>query len=157
MSVNIVLIFLVLIIIFLLSYKKIQLGIDYIKEQIAIDFKKRTNLDWYTLNRLSAPKQFMWGLERLFKSPVLYFDDNFLYITKSSDPVIKHPISAIIELRKTNVMINDVRVWKIIINDAGKQIIYKFRIYRNFNLFIEKVSENPNAIIDERYVWKIFE
>ena len=129
--------------------------IDYIKDQIAIDFKKRTNLDWYTLNRLSAPKSFIWGF--LFKSPVLYFDNNYLYITKSSDPVIKYLISTIIELRKTNVMINDRRVWKIIINDAGKQIIYKFRVYSNFNLFLEKVRENPNAIVDERYVWKIFE
>lgn len=144
-----------LIVLLLLNYKKIQLLIDYIKEQIAIDFKKRTNLDWYTLNRLSAPKSFIWGL--LFKSPVLYFDDTNLYITKSSDPVIKYPISTIIELRKTNVMINDARVWKIIINDAGKQMIYKFRVYRNFNLFLEKVSRNPNAIVDERYVWKIFE
>ncbi|MNE89901.1 hypothetical protein D3C80_1873600 [compost metagenome] len=87
----------------------------------------------------------------------MYFDDTNLYITKSSDPVIKYPISTIIELRKTNVMVNDRRVWKIIINDAGKQIIYKFRVYSNFNLFLEKVSENPNAIVDERYIWKIFE
>ena len=158
MNVYIVLFLLLLIVIALLNYKKIQLFIDYIREQIAIDFKKRTNLDLYTLTRLSAPKPFMWGLERfLFKSPVLYFDNNYLYITKSSDPVIKYLISTIVELRKTNVMINDVRVWKIIINDAGKQIHYKFRIYRNFSLFLEKVSENPNAIVDERYVWKIFE
>ncbi|MFH6989203.1 hypothetical protein ACHRVW_15790 [Flavobacterium collinsii] len=155
MNLYFILALLALIVLLLLNYKKIQLLIDYIKKQIAIDFKKRTNLDWYTLNRLSAPKSFIWGI--LFKSPVLYFDDNYLYITKSSDPVIKYPISAIIELRKTNVMINEARVWKIIINDAGKQMIYKFRVYRNFNLFLEKVSQNPNAIVDERYIWKIFE
>lgn len=155
MNLYIILAILVLIAILLLNYKKIQVIIDYIKEQIAIDFKKRTNLDWHKLNRLSAPKSFIWGL--LFKSPVLYFDDTNLYITKSNDPVIKYSISTIIELRKTNVMINDRRVWKIIINDAGKQIIYKFRVYSNFNLFLEKVSENPNAIVDERYIWKIFE
>ena len=155
MNLYIILAILALVAILLLNYKKIQLFIDFIKEQIAIDFKKRTTLDWYTLNRLSAPKSFIWGL--LFKSPVLYFDDTNLYITKSNDPVIKYSISTIIELRKTNVMINDRRVWKIIINDAGKQIIYKFRVYSNFNLFLEKVSENPNAIVDERYIWKIFE
>lgn len=155
MNLYIIFALLALIAIALFNYKKIQLFIDYIEEQIAIDFKKRTNLDWYTLNRLSAPKSFIWQF--LFKSPILYFDDTNLYITKSSDPVVKYPISTIIELRKTNVMINDRRVWKIIINDAGKQIYYKFRIYRNFNLFLEKVSENPNAIVDERYIWKIFE
>ena len=155
MNLYIIFTILALIAILLLNYKKIQLFIDYIKDQIAIDFKKRTNLDWYTLNRLSAPKSFIWGF--LFKSPVLYFDDTNLYITRSNDPVIKYSISTIIELRKTNVMINDRRVWKIIINDAGKQIIYKFRVYSNFNLFLEKVSENPNAIVDERYIWKIFE
>lgn len=155
MNLYIIFALLALIAIALFNYKKIQLFIDYIEEQIAIDFKKRTNLDWYTLNRLSAPKSFIWQF--LFKSPILYFDDTNLYITKSSNPVIKYPISAIIELRKTNVMINEVRVWKIIIDDAGKRIPYKFRVYRNFNLFIEKVSENPNAIVDKRYVWKIFE
>lgn len=126
-----------------------------LKNKSRLTFKKRTNLDWHTLNRLSPPKSFIWGL--LFKSPVLYFDETNLYITKSSDPVIKYPISTIIELRKTNVMINEVRVWKIIIDDAGKQIHYKFRIYRNFNLFLEKVRQNPNTIVDLRYVWKIFE
>ena len=108
MTLYIILAILALIAILLLNYKKIQLFIDYIKEQIAIDFKKRTNLDWHKLNRLSASKSFIWGL--LFKSPVLYFDDTNLYITKSSDPVIKYSISTIIELRKTNVMINDRRV-----------------------------------------------
>lgn len=152
MNLQIILVLLTIIAIALLNYKKIQLFIDYIKEQIAIDFKKRTNLDWYTLNRLSAPKSFIWGF--LFKSPVLYFDDNYLYITKSSNPVIKYPISANVELRKTNVMINDRKVWKIIIDDSGKQINYKFRIYRNFNLFLEKVSGNPKAIVEERYIWK---
>ena len=155
MNLYTILAILALIAILLFNYKKVQLFIDYIKDQIAIDFKKRTNLDWHTLNRLSAPKSFIWGF--LFKFPVLYFDENYLYITKSNDPVIKYPISTIIELRKTNMMINDRRVWKIIINDAGKQIIYKFRVYSNFNLFLEKVSENPNAIVDERYIWKIFE
>jgi len=158
MTLYIILAFSALIIILILNYKKIQLFIDYIKKQIATDFKKRTNLDWYTLKRLSAPKPFIWGLEKfLFNTSVLYFDDNYLYITKSNDPVIKHALSTITELRRTSVMINDKRIWKITINNTGKQIIYKFGIYRNFNLFQEKIRQNPDAIIDERYIWKIFE
>ena len=158
MFLNIVLIFLLIVLIFLLSYRKILSLIEYFNKQRAIDFKKRTHLDLYTLTRLSAPGQFMWRLETfLFKRTVFYFDDNNLYVTKSDDPVIKYPLSTITEVRKTNVMINDRRVWKIIIDDSGKQIIYKIRSYHNFSLFLEKVKANPISIVDDQYIWGIFE
>lgn len=158
MFVNIVLVFLSIVIIILLSYKKIQSWFEYFREQSAIDFKKRTNLDLYTLTRLSAPPPFMWGLEKvLFRKPVFYFDADNLYIIKSNDSVIKYPLSTITEAKRTNIMINDRRVWKIIIDISGKQIIYKIRNYRNFDLFLEKVKENPNAIVDDQYIWGIFE
>jgi hypothetical protein len=158
MIVYIVSVFLLLILILLLCTKRIQSWIEYFKRQRALEFKKRTNLDLYTLTRLSAPAQFIWGLELfLFKRTVFYFDDNNLYITKSNDPVIKYALSTIIEVKRTNVMINDRRVWKIIIDNSGKQIIYKIRSYRNFGLFLEKIKENPNAIVDDQYIWGIFE
>lgn len=53
--------------------------------------------------------------------------------------------------------INKSRVWKIIINHSGQQIVYKLRSYKNLSLFLEKVSENPNAIVDDQYIWGIFE
>ncbi|RKR08282.1 hypothetical protein C8C83_5519 [Flavobacterium sp. 90] len=147
-----------LILIFLLCNKRIQSSIEYVKKQRAIEFKKRTNLDLYTLTRLSAPAPFNWGLETfLFKRNVFYFDNDNLYITKSNDPVTKYPLSIITEVRRTNVMINDRRVWKIIINNSGKQIIYKIRSYRNFGVFLEKIKENPNASVDDQYIWGIFE
>ncbi|KFF05837.1 hypothetical protein [Flavobacterium reichenbachii] len=158
MTIYIALIFLAFIIVLLFNHKKIQSWIDYFIELRAIEFKKRTNLDLHTLTRLSAPTTFMWGLEKfLFNISVYYFDDNNLYVIKSKSPVVQHAISTITEMRKTNVMINERRVWKIIIDDSGKRFTYKIRSYRNFNLFLEMVSQNPNAIVDERYLWKIFE
>lgn len=158
MDTNIVLVFLALIIISLLCYPKIQSWIEYYKEQRAIEFKKRTGLDLWSLYRLSAPSPFFWGLEKfIFNTTIFYFDENNLYLIKSNEPLIKYPLSRIIEVRRTMVTINKRRVWKIIIDNAGQQLIYKLRTYTNFSLFLEKVSENPNAIVDDRYIWGIFE
>lgn len=147
------------IIILLFNYKRILSFIEYIKEQRAIDFKKRTNLNLFELNRLSAPRTlFFFGLGNyFFPKPVLYFDENNLYCVTLNLPVIQHPLDSITEVKRTNIMINEKRVWKIFINDNGRQASYKFRTYRNLNLFLEKVKENPNAIVYDRYIWGIFE
>ncbi|KRD10032.1 hypothetical protein ASE21_09930 [Flavobacterium sp. Root901] len=155
MGTNIVLVFLALIIIFLLIYPKIQSWIDYYKEQRAIEFKQKTGLDFWSMYRLSAPKPYLENL--IFKSAVFYFDEDNLYRIKPNEPLIKYPLSTITEARRTMIMINNRRVWKIIINQSGQQRIYKLRAYKNFSLFLEKVSENPNAIVDDRYIWGIFE
>lgn len=158
MGTNIVLIFLVLLIIFLLCYPKIQSWVDYYKEQRAIEFKKRTGLDLWSLYRLSAPTPFFWGLEKfIFNTTIFYFDENNLCLIQSNEPVIKYPLSSITEARRTILTINKRRVWKIIINNSGQEVIYKMRPYNNFNHFLEKIDENPNSIVDERYIWGIFE
>jgi hypothetical protein len=54
-------------------------------------------------------------------------------------------------------MINKRRVWKIFVKNNDKQMVYKFRTYRNLDLFLEKVKENPNALIEDRYILGIFE
>ncbi|WPO77492.1 hypothetical protein [Flavobacterium sp. KACC 22761] len=158
MGTNIVLVFLALVIISLFIYPKVQSWVDYYREQRAIEFKKRTGLDLWSLYRLSAPTPFFWGLEKyIFNTTIFYFDENNLYVIKPNEPLIKHPLSTIIEARRTAVTINKRRVWKIIIDNSGQQLIYKFRTYSNFSHFLEKVSENPNAIVDDRYIWGIFE
>lgn len=152
-------ILLAVLIILLLNYKRILSYIEYIKGQKAIEFKKRTNLNLDDLYKLSAPSTFLFfGLENnIFQKPVLYFDENNLYCITSNLPVVQHPISSITEVQRTAVMINKRRVWKIIIKDNDIQKAYKFRVYRNLDLFLEKVKENPNSIVDDRYIWGIFE
>lgn len=154
-----IIILLAVIIILLLNYKRILSYIEYIKEQKAIEFKKRTNLNLDDLYKLSAPSTFLlFGLENnIFQKPVLYFDENNLYCITSNLPVVQHPLSSITEVQRTAVMINKRRVWKIIIKDNDIQKAYKFRVYRNLDLFLEKVKENPNSIVDDRYIWGIFE
>jgi hypothetical protein len=152
-------ILLAVVIILLFNYKRIIAFVNDIKEQRAIEFKKRTNLNLNELYRLSAPPAlFLFGLEKhLFPKPILYFDTNNLYCITLNLPVVQHPISSIIEVRRTNISINERRVWKIFVKDNNQQMVYKFRTYRNLGLFLEKVKENPNAIVDDRYIWGIFE
>jgi hypothetical protein len=155
-----ILLLLALVIILISNYKRILSFIEYCEEQRAIDFKKRTNLDLFTLTRISArPNFFLFGSEiYLFPKPVFYFDEDNLYRIKLKEPVIKHAISTITEVRRTHIMINERRVWKIIVNDSGSQINYRMRSnYSKFDLFLKKIKENPNAIVDSRYVWQFFE
>nr|WP_315239259.1 hypothetical protein [uncultured Flavobacterium sp.] len=154
-----IIILLVILAILLFNYKKILSYIEYIKEQRAIEFKKRTNLNLDELYKLSAPPAlFLFGLEKhLFPKPILYFDANNLYCITLNLPVVQHSLLSITEVERTAVMINKRRVWKIFVKDNDKQMVYKFRTYRNLNLFLEKVKENPNAIVDDRYIWGIFE
>lgn len=149
-------ILLVIIVILLFNYKKIVAFINHIEKKRAEEFKKRTNLELSQLNRLSHPPTlFLFGLwQYFFQKPTLYFDEENLYYIKKNEPIVIHPISSIKELRKTPVMVNDVKVWKIIIGKPGEQTVYRFRTFLNFNLFMEKVKENPNAVVDG---WGIFE
>ncbi|REG99650.1 hypothetical protein [Flavobacterium aquicola] len=154
------LVLLAVIIILILNYKRILSLIEHYQEQRAAKFKRRTGLDLFTLTRISArPKNFLFGLEMyIFPKPVFYFDDNNLYRIKLKEPIIKHALSTINEVRRTSITINERRVWEIIINDSGKQINYRLRSnYDKFDLFLEKIKENPNAIVDSKYVWGIFE
>ncbi|MCC9074064.1 hypothetical protein LNQ49_20975 [Flavobacterium sp. F-65] len=149
MPVNIVFILFTLIIILLLSYKKIQSVNEYFTKLREIDFKKRTNLDLWKLTRISAPAPFLFGLEKYIETnSVFYFDKDNLYIIKYDKPVIKHSLSTISEVIKTHLNINERRIWKIIVYESGKQIIYKIKDeYWNFELFLDKINENPNSIV----------
>ncbi|MFD1605898.1 hypothetical protein ACFSJW_04780 [Flavobacterium artemisiae] len=158
MGTKIILVFLVVIIILLLSYKKILFWIERHNEQKEIAFKKRTGLDLWSLNRLSAEAPFFWGLEKfLFDKRVFYFDDTNLYLIKPNEPLLKYPLSTITEVTRTMITINKRRVWQIIIDNSGQRLTYKLRTYSNLGLFLEKVKENPNAIVDDQYIWGIFE
>lgn len=149
-----------LLVLAILNYKRILSFIDYIKEKRAAEFKKRTNLDLNTLTRISAyPLILFFGLEYfLLNRPVFYFDKNYFYKVTRKDPVVQHKLSDVIEVRRTIVMINKRRVWKVIIDELGEQTEYRMRSnFGSFDLFLEKIKENPNAIVDDKYIWGIFE
>ena len=155
-----ILLLLALVLILILNYKRILAFINYINEQRAIEFKKRTNLDLHTLTRISAfPPIILFGLENfVLNRSVFYFDENYLYKITRKDPVVQHRLSDITEVRRTRITINERRVWKIIINDSGNEISYKVRSnYNKFDLFSEKIKENPNAIVDSKYILGFFE
>jgi hypothetical protein len=54
-------------------------------------------------------------------------------------------------------MINDRRIWKIVINNVDDKIIYKLSnndtlSNNNFNLFLDKVNANSNSIVDPNWL-----
>ena len=92
---------------------------------------------------------FLYGLEYFFLNrPVFYFDENYFYKVTRKDPAVRHKLSDVIEVRKTNVMINNRRVWKVIIDELGQQTGYRMRSnFGDFDLFLEKIKENPRNFI----------
>ncbi|UQD56405.1 hypothetical protein [Flavobacterium sp. K5-23] len=152
-------IFILLIIILLvLNFKRIFFYFKNYNHQKEIDFKKRTNLELWKLRKISSGI-FMFGLEKYFiNNSDFYFDEKKLYLIKTNQPVIEHSISDIIEVSKTLLSINKCKVWKIIINDLNEQIVYKIITNdslsnNNFNLFLDKVNENSDSIVDSNWLW----
>ena len=105
---------------------------------------------------------FFFGLsEYLRAKSEFYYDKEYLYVISTKNQVIKHRISDIIEVGKTSIMINDRRIWKIVINnvdDVDDKIIYKLSTNdtlsnNNFNFFLDKVNENSNSIVDANWLW----
>jgi hypothetical protein len=48
---------------------------------------------------------------------------------KLKNQVAKHRICDIVEVNETSIMINDRRIWKIVINNVDDKIIYKLSRY----------------------------
>jgi hypothetical protein len=149
---------LLLITLLVFNIKRIFNYIENYKEQKEIDFKKRTNLDLWKLTKISGGI-FMFGLDKYFVNKSdFYFDDKNLYLINYNKPVIKHSISDIIEVSKTAISLNDRKVWKIIINDLNEKIVYKITTNdslsnSNFSMFLDKVNENSNSIVDSNFLW----
>lgn len=73
------------------------------------------------------------------------------------DKVVKHSIGNIIEVTRTPYSQNDRRIWKIVINESDNQIIYKIVTNQslttnNFSLFLDKVNENSNSVVDSEWL-----
>ncbi|PWA05125.1 hypothetical protein [Flavobacterium laiguense] len=149
---------LLLITLLVFNIKRIFNYIENYKEQKEIDFKKRTNLDLWKLTKISGGI-FMFGLDKYFVNKSdFYFDDKNLYLINYNKPVIKHSISDIIEVSKTSISLNDRKVWKIIINDLNEKKVYKITTNdslsnSNFSMFLDKVNENSNSIVDSNLLW----
>jgi hypothetical protein len=47
----------------------------------------------------------------------------------TKNQVAKHRICDIVEVNETSIMINDRRIWKIVINNVDDKIIYKLSRY----------------------------
>lgn len=150
-------IILLFICILLLNAKRISNYFENQEEQKEIDFKKRTNLDLWKLTKLS-PGITMFGSDQFhYTESEFYFDEDFLYLIEINKPVIKHALSNIIELTRTPYSQNNRRIWKVIINEPGKQTEYKITTNHsltssNFSNFLEKVNKNSNSVVDSEWL-----
>ncbi|REH00917.1 hypothetical protein C8P67_102169 [Flavobacterium aquicola] len=147
-----------LIFLFVYNIKKIFYYIKNYNEIEEAHFKKRTNLDLTKLTKISNGRFFFGLAEYLRVKSEFYYDEKYLYVINTKNQVNKHCISNIIEITKTSIMINDRRVWKIVINKEDDKIIYKLTTNdtlsnNNFNYFLDKVNENDNSIVDSDWLW----
>ena len=90
-----------------------------------------------------------------------YYDNGIFYkINEISQKSIAIPFTDIIEVSKTDVTINNVRIWKVIAQHDNKKVTYKFKHNyslwnNNFPDFLAELKrENPNAKISKFELWK---
>ena len=121
-------------------------------------FKRRTNLDLTKLTKISNGHFFFGLAEYLRAKSEFYYNEKYLYVISTKNQVAKHRISNIVEVSKTSTMINDRRIWEIVINNVDDKVTYKLSTNdtlsnNNFNLFLDKVNANSNSIVDTNWLW----
>lgn len=121
-------------------------------------FKRRTNLDLTKLTKISNGHFFFGLAEYLRAKSEFYYNEEYLYVISTKNQVAKHRITNIVEVSKTSIMINNRRIWEIVINNVDDKIIYKLSTNdtlsnNNFNLFLDKVNANSNSIVDTNWLW----
>lgn len=146
----------VIVILLMLNTQRISNYLQNRQEQQEIDFKERTNLDLWKLIKLSPGITWLGSDQFHFSNPEFYFDDVYLYLI-DYNKVVKHPIGNIIEVTRTPYSQNDRRIWKIVINEPKSQIIYKIVTNQslttnNFSLFLDKVKENSDSVVDSEWL-----
>ena len=146
----------VIVILLMLNTQRISNYLQNRQEQQEIDFKERTNLDLWKLIKLSPGITWLGSDQFHFSNPEFYFDDAYLYLI-DYNKVVKHPIGNIIEVTRTPYSQNDRRIWKIVINEPKSQIIYKIVTNQslttnNFSLFLDKVKENSDSVVDAEWL-----
>ena len=146
----------VIVILLMLNTQRISNYLQNRQEQQEIDFKERTNLDLWKLIKLSPGITWLGSDQFHFSNPEFYFDDAYLYLI-DYNKVVKHPIGNIIEVTRTPYSQNDRRIWKIVINEPKSQIIYKIVTNQslttnNFSIFLDKVKENSDSVVDSEWL-----
>ena len=146
----------VIVILLMLNTQRISNYLQNRQEQQEIDFKERTNLDLWKLIKLSPGITWLGSDQFHFSNPEFYFDDAYLYLIDYKE-VVKRPIGNISEVTRTPYSQDDRRIWKIVINEPKSQIIYKIVTNQslttnNFSLFLDKVKENSDSVVDSEWL-----
>ena len=140
-------------------YRKYIVGFKPDNNQI-ID-QSSADLTMDELKKISS-RPILFGLEaNLVSDEDFYFDDVNFYaiITKSSRKAV-FPLTDIVELSKTSVIITNNHVWQVILQTKdNNKVVFRFThnytIWNmNFHVFYQKINQiNPSAVKSKWSVW----
>ena len=87
-----------------------------------------------------------------------YFDDSNLYIIADSTVLASYELNSIKELTRTSYISNDKRIWKLVIDDTYKKQEFKLIPFKNlttvnFSLFLDKVAENEDSLVNSEFLF----
>jgi len=98
-------------------------------------------------------------LKKIATNNYYYQSGIFYHINKITQKSITIPFADIFEVSKTDIVTNNVRVWKVIAQYNNKKVTYKLKQNyslwnNNFPDFLEELKrENPNVILSKVNLW----
>jgi hypothetical protein len=140
-------------------YRKYAAGFKPDNNQI-ID-QSSADLTMGELRKISS-RPILLGLEdNLVSDEDLYFDDvNFYAINTKHNRKVVFPLTDIVELSKTSVIITNHHVWLVILQTKdNNKIVFRFThnytIWnKNFHVFYQKVNQiSPSAVKSKWSLW----
>lgn len=125
-----------------------------------LNFDSSFNKNERNQKKISS-RPFLFGLERkLISDGSFYFDDHHFYVVNKDSLKATYQLKDIIELSKTSVEINNIRIWQVKIKAADQpEVHFKFAHNhslwnKNFYHFYEKINQiNPRAIKSKWNIW----
>ena len=99
------------------------------------------------------------NLKKISSKNYFFNDGKFYTKNKIAQKIIAIPFQDILEVTKTSVVINNIRVWKVVAIYNNKKVTYKFKHNyslwnSNFPDFLEELKKiNPNVNISKFNLW----
>ena len=114
----------------------------------------------FTHRKLISQKPFLFGLEKKFVDEHdFYFDDQHFYAINRAGQQAVYPLTAIVELSKTSVRMNNRQIWQVKVTHNHQVLVFKFAHNyslwnKNFTAFYTKMQQtNPSAVKSKWSLW----
>ncbi|WP_428223862.1 hypothetical protein [Flavobacterium sp.] len=122
------------------------------------EFKQNTGLNLWELTDIEAHIASNTIETFVYSRDKAYFDDSNLYIIADSTVLASYELNSIKELTRTSYISNDKRIWKLVIDDTYKKQEFKLIPFKNlttvnFSLFLDKVAENEDSLVNSEFIF----